>query len=103
MTRFLPDWRKATWALAIFSALMGIWVVTAIPAGIAVGGGIAITFIVLLWFVGFIVLGFAWLMSRSQVMVVILGPNGQQVTVSEKEAKRRVSTEVGWSYQAHAS
>jgi hypothetical protein len=97
MTRFLPHWRTATWALAIFTALMGIW------AGTAIGGGIAIAFIGILWFVGFIVLGLVWLMSRPTEYVVIRGPNGQRVTLSEKEASRRIATEVGWSYQPHAS
>jgi len=30
-----------------------------------------------------------WLMSRPKDNVLIYGPQGQQVTVSEKEAKRR--------------
>jgi len=97
MTRFLPHWRKATWALAIFTALMGSW------AGTAIGGGIAITFIAILWFVGFIVLGLVWLMSRPEEYVVIRGPNGQQVTLSEKDARRRIAKEVGWSYQPHTA
>jgi hypothetical protein len=50
------------------------------------------------------VLGLVWLMSRpKESVVVIRGPGGQQVTVSEKEAKRRIAKEVGWSYQPHAS
>jgi hypothetical protein len=121
MTRFLPHWRKATWALAIFTALMGIWVVTGIAgvsnncasevgqalqacqAGTAIGGGIAVTFILIVWFIGFIVLGLVWLMSRPKESVVIRGPEGQQVTLSEKEAKRRIAKEAGWSYQPHGS
>src|SRR5687768_16986900 len=105
MTRFLPHWRKATWAIAIFTALMGIWIVTGISnvsnncagevgqalqacqAGTAIGGGIAVTMIVIVWFVGFIVLGLLWLMSRPKDNVLIHGPDGQQMTVSEKEAK----------------
>jgi hypothetical protein len=62
----------------------------------AIGGGIGITIIVIIWFVGFIVLGLVWLMSRPS-SVQVYGPAGQQVTVSEKEAKRRVEKQ-GWSY-----
>ena len=97
MTRFLPHWRKATWALAIFTALMGVWIVT----GTAIGGGIGVTFIVILWFIGFVVLGVVWLMSQPKNNVLIHGPYGQQMTVPEKEAERRIAT--GWTYQPKAS
>ena len=111
----MPHWRKATWALVIFSALMAVWIGSGIAAtsnncagevgdalqlcqaGTAIGGGIAVTFIVILWFIGFIVLGLIWLMSRPKDNVLMHGPDGQQVTVSEKEAKRRLSK--GWTYQ----
>ncbi len=35
-------------------------------AGTAIGGGIAFTFIVAIWFIGFVVLSLIWLMSRPQ-------------------------------------
>jgi hypothetical protein len=112
----MPRWRKATWALVIFSVLMLIWIATGIgavsnecggltgteletcQAATAIGGGIGVTFLVVVWFIGFIVLGLIWLMSRPKDNVVIYGPSGQQVTVSEKEAKRRVEKQ-GWTYQ----
>jgi len=112
----MPRWRKATWAILIFSALMLIWIIagvsansnncagmtgdalTTCQAGTAIGGGIGVTLIVIIWFVGFIVLGLIWLMSRPKDNVLVYGPNGQQVTVSEKEAKRRVDKQ-GWTYQ----
>lgn len=67
----------------------------------AVGAGIGVTFIIFIWFLGFVVLGLVWLMSRPKDNVVIYGPEGQQVTVSEKEAKRR--TGKGWTYQPPTS
>lgn len=114
----MPRWRKATWALVIWSVLMGIWVVTAIgavsslencagqtgdalaacEAGTAIGGGLGVTFILFIAFLGFVVLGLIWLMSRPKDNVVVFGPNGQEVRVSEKEARRRVEKQ-GWTYQ----
>lgn len=108
----LPRWRKATWALVIWTGLMLLWVVTGVSAvgnmspagsqveqaGRAVGAGIGVTFIVLIWFVGFIVLALVWLMSRPKDNVVVYGPQGQQIRLSEKEARRRVERE-GWSYR----
>lgn len=111
----MPRWRKATWAIFLFSALMLIWVISGVgavsdncagltgqeletcQAGTAIGGGIAVTFLIIIWFIGFVVLGLIWLMSRPKENVVVYGPDGQQVTVSEKEAKRRI--EKGWTYQ----
>lgn len=111
----MPKWRKATWALVLWNVLMLIWIasgisastdncsgltgtdLTACQAGTAIGAGIGVTALILLWFLGFVVLGLVWLMSRPKENVVVYGPEGQQVTVSEKEAKKRVSK--GWSYQ----
>jgi RNA polymerase subunit RPABC4/transcription elongation factor Spt4 len=80
--RFLPHWRKATWAVVIWTILMAVWIaagassasnncagktgsdLSACQAGTAIGGGIAVTFLVLLWFIGFVVLSLIWLMSR---------------------------------------
>ncbi|MEP7227251.1 MAG: hypothetical protein ABI785_07815 [Gemmatimonadales bacterium] len=114
----MPRWRKATWAIVVFSALMLVWIVAGVgavsdscagktgdalvacEAGTAIGGGIAVTFLIVIWFIGFIVLGLIWLMSRPKDNVVVYGPDGQQVNVSEKEAKKRV--EKGWTYQPPA-
>lgn len=111
----MPRWRKATWALVLFSVLMLIWIVAGVggvsnncdgltgneltncQAATAIGGGIGVTFLIILWFIGFIILGLIWLMSRPKENVVVYGPDGQQVTVSEKEAKKRTSK--GWTYQ----
>lgn len=108
----MPKWRKATWALVIWTGLAILWVATGINAvndlapagsdaeetGRAIGAGLGVTAILMVWFLGFIVLGLVWLMSRPKDNVVVYGPNGQQVTVSEKEAKKRVEKQ-GWSYR----
>ena len=86
----MPTWRKATWTLVIWSLLILAWLAAARAPGIAVTGVI-----------GFGLLGLVWLMSRSRFNTLIHGPNGQQWTVSEKRAKRRV--EHGWSYAARVT
>ena len=48
-------------------------------------------------FIGFVIFGIIWLMSRPKENVIVYGPEGQQVTVTEKEAQRRVAS--GWTYQ----
>lgn len=97
MTRFLPRWRKATWTLAIFTALMGAWIVSGVSAT-SVRPGLLV---VIVWFIGCILLGLVWLMSRSRNNVLIYGPQGQQWNVSEREALRRLHQ--GWSYQPRVS
>lgn len=82
MRRIIPRWRKATWALLIFNLLMLAWVISAISAGSQhatdcgvldqancdaarnVGTGIAVGFLGIIWFLGFVVLSLVWLMSR---------------------------------------
>lgn len=77
-------WRKATWALVIWTGLMALWAVAGVSAvgdncagrtgsaleacqaGTAIGGGIGLTLIAMVWFIGFIVLALIWLMSRPQ-------------------------------------
>jgi hypothetical protein len=102
--------------LVIWNVLMVLWIatglgavgdscagetgnaLTACQAGTAIGAGLGITVIIIVWFLGFIVLGLIWLMSRPKDNVIVYGPDGQQVNVSEKEAKRRVEKQ-GWTYQ----
>jgi hypothetical protein len=115
----MPKWRKATWALVIWTGLMALWIISGIAgvsnncaglsgddlelcqAGTAIGGGIGITFIFFIWFLGFVILGIIWLMSRPKENVIVYGPQGQQVTVTEKEAQQRVAS--GWTYQPAAA
>lgn len=77
----MSNWRKATWALVIWNTVMilwtatysgGIgdcagesgWALTVCEAGRAIGTGIGIPFVIIVWSVGFIVFGLIWLMSR---------------------------------------
>lgn len=112
----MRGWRKATWALVIWTAIFAIWIaagtgsvanncaglvgddLTLCQSGTAIGGGLAVTFLIFLWFMGFVVLSLVWFMSRPKNNVAVFGPNGQHVMVSEKEAKRRVEKQ-GWTYQ----
>jgi hypothetical protein len=82
--RFIPHWRKATWVVVIWTVLMAVWIASGISAtsnncagktgsdlsacqaGTAIGGGIAVTFLFLVWFIGFVVFSLIWLMSRPQ-------------------------------------
>jgi hypothetical protein len=83
---FLPRWRKMTWTIVIFSALMLLWVIvgassannaqhcanessqflsqadctSARDAGTAIGVGL----LIFLWFLGFVVLSLIWFMTR---------------------------------------
>jgi hypothetical protein len=111
----MPRWRKATWALVVWTILMALWIgggiaatgsgpgdcgtlsQDACEAAYGLGAGIGVTALFFLWFIGFLILGLVWLMSRPKENVVVYGPEGQQVTVTEKEAKRRVGK--GWTYQ----
>jgi predicted small integral membrane protein len=73
----MPKWRKATWGLVIWSGLCVLWLVTGLnnvsqmqtgneyeAAGAAIGTGIGVTLIFMVWFFGFVVGSLVWLMSR---------------------------------------
>lgn len=77
-----PRWRFMTWLFLAFNAAMLAWTITAVasanstPAdcnGLSahdcntaqnVGAGIATTIIIVLWLIGFFVLGLLWIMTR---------------------------------------
>ena len=79
-----PHWRKMTWVLIVWSALMAIWIISAIasanPARSCVrhaagnlhtceafstaGTGIAVVVLAILWFVGFLFLSLIWMMTK---------------------------------------
>lgn len=104
-----------TWVIVIWTALFAVWGITGVgavsnecvgktgdelttcQAATAIGGGIGLTLIFILWFIGFIILSLIWFMSRPKNSVVVYGPQGQQVSVTEKEAAKRVRN--GWAYQ----
>lgn len=84
----MSQWRKATWALVVWNVLMVLWAVrytggvgdcagetgwalTVCEAGKAIGTGVGVPFIVVVWFVGFVVFGLIWLTSRPRGRAVI--------------------------------
>jgi hypothetical protein len=102
----LVRWRKATWAIIIWTALCAFWLYDSVLNTQAESAeryglfyflivGFSILFI---WFVGLLVLTIVWLLSRPKQNTSIYGPQGQWTVVTEKEAKRRVEQE-GWSYR----
>lgn len=108
----MRSWRKMTWAIIAWTVLIGAWLASYAGAvgdietnsaaertGVAIGAGIGTTFIFMIWFIGFVVLAIIWFMTRPKANVTVYGPAGQQVMVSEKEARRRVARQ-GWHYQA---
>jgi hypothetical protein len=90
MTRFLPQWRTATWALLVFTAWMIImWATT---------GSIAP---IVLWFIGLFVVVVLQVMNGPKQDVLIYGPGGKKWTVTAALAERRVKQ--GWSYEPQAA
>jgi hypothetical protein len=77
-------WRKMTWAVLVFTGLMGAWAIAAVAsnsdncdefavgtasrsgcdAGTTVGTGIGVGLLFCIWFLGFIILSIIWFMSR---------------------------------------
>ena len=77
-------WRKMTWIIWIFTALMIAWMVAGVQtnddvcvdytpgtaayenceAGADIGTGLGVTLIFFIWFVGFIILSIIWFMTR---------------------------------------
>ena len=79
----MPQWRKATWALAIWNGAMILWLATAIggvgdlsctdetgaalavcEAGVSIGLSLGLSFVFIVWLIGFAAFGLIWLMSR---------------------------------------
>ena len=79
----MTQWRKATWALATWNVLMMLWLATAIGgvgpfscagetgaalavcrAGVDIGVTYGVSFVVIVWLIGFVAFGLVWLMSR---------------------------------------
>lgn len=87
-----PHWRKMTWVLIIFSALMLVWIIAgasstncgsettqAGKSGCEAGTGIGVGIIIFLWFLGFVVLSLIWFMTR---------PRGRDCPVCGEKVKR---------------
>ena len=74
--RFIPHWRKATWTIVIWTALMAALAIAAANSGnqtcarqtyassCSAWTAIDVMLLVLIWFIGFIVVGLIWLLSR---------------------------------------
>ena len=97
--------RKATWAIVIWTSVVALPFLPFFPPAtgdyqmerwtLAFLAGASL-FVV--WLIGFIPLSIIWFLSRPKQDVAVYGPQGQQLMVSEKEAKHWVETE-GWAYQ----
>jgi hypothetical protein len=77
-------WRKMTWLIWVFTALMFIWMIggassnadscseyaigtsarSACEAGTDIGTGLGIVVLFFIWFIGFIILSIIWFMTR---------------------------------------
>lgn len=117
--RFIPHWRKATWAIVIWTVIFAIWIVGGInaasstpcdpaltqelcDAATGIGTGIGVTLVFTLWLIGFIVLSIIWFMSRPDRSTEVYSPQGAKVMTSQKEARRLVEKQ-GWTYQRAAT
>ena len=79
----MAQWRKATWAFAIWNILMILWLATAVggvgpfscagetgaalavcSAGVDIGLTYGVSFVLIVWLIGSIAFGLVWLMSR---------------------------------------
>lgn len=108
--------RIATWAILIWTAFMAVGILAAFLgiggdcAGLTgselsrcqadawVRGGIGLALLLFLWFVVLVPMGIVWFVSRPRENVTVFGPAGQQVMLSEDEARKRIEQQ-GWSYQ----
>jgi polyferredoxin len=98
--------RKATAAIVIWSAVMALLAVLLVTTPVTEDRyrGFAIILfgvpLVIGWLIGFMALSVIWFLSRPKHDVAVYGPQGQQMLVSEKEAKFWVEKK-GWAYQPH--
>jgi hypothetical protein len=77
----MAQWRKATWALVIWTVLMVLWLASAVrgefscdretgtaravcDAGASIGMNLGPSLVGVVWFIGFITIGLIWLASR---------------------------------------
>ena len=108
----LPQWRKATWGIAIWNVLMLVWLITATSgttsvctpdmsadacAGLStLSHGISAGLIGFFWFIGLCITVIIWFLSRPHQNTTVWGPDGRQMIVSERKARQLVMQ--GWSY-----
>lgn len=107
--------RKMTWAILIWTVLMAVGI---LAAALGIGdecvgfsgsdlsacradawtrGGIGLGLLLFLWLVVFVPLAILWFVRRPKENVPVFGPAGQQVMLSEAEARKRVEQQ-GWTY-----
>lgn len=99
-------WRKATWAIIIWTALMAYVLFDGMlnTQNESAEKYEAFYFIILgfvlifWWFFGLLILAVVWLKSQPKENTAIYGPQGQWMMVTEKDAKKRVEKQ-GWTYQ----
>ena len=79
----MTEWRKAPWALAIWSVLMTLWLATSAgglgdlrcvgesgaalavcEAGVNIGRTLGLGFVLIVWLIGAIAFGLVWVISR---------------------------------------
>ena len=103
----MRSWRKTTWVIAIWTALMVLWIGSGISAtaesashstAAAAGVTIGVTLLFLMWLLVLAPLALVWFATRPKNNFMVYGPLGQQTMVSEKEAAKRVAKQ-GWTYQ----
>lgn len=110
--------RVVTWAILIWTAFMALGMFAAFlgigddcagMTGSALSacqgsawtrGAIGLGLLLFLWFVIVSPMVIVWLISRPKENVAVFGPAGQQVMLSEHEARKRVE-QPGWAYQRH--
>ncbi len=75
-------WRKMSWLIIVFTAVMAIWIVSAVASetgcppdvancaayqvGADIGTGVAVTLLFVIWLIGFFVLAVIWFMTRGR-------------------------------------
>jgi hypothetical protein len=81
----MAKWRKATWALVIWTVFMVLWLTSTLrsefncdretgaaravcDAGAAIGMSLGPSLVGAVWFIGFIAIGLIWLVSRPKSM-----------------------------------
>jgi hypothetical protein len=100
-------WRKSSWAIAIWTAVILLWIVSGIAstadvastsAAAAAGVTIGVAFILFVWFLVMVPMTIIWFATKPKGNVLVFGPLVQQVTLTEREAKQRVEKD-GWTYE----
>ena len=84
----MPHWRRMTWALVCLALIAAAGLLSNATALTESAAFATWPFLIL------------WFLSRPRNNTVVFGPQGQQVMLSEQEAKRRVENLQGWSYRS---